>query len=384
MGHGQPRSARRTTVVHPFQLGQRKEHRTLGSHRYRPVVRRLRRIAVLPLALLVSGCSTAGYLAHVAAGELRILLRREPIDQAVRDRRFSAEQRRKMLLIRDAAADAEAQLGLARAHQYREVARLPDDFDVWVIAIAEPDRLETVYWEFPIAGRVPYLGFFDRARAEDYVADHFPDKDHYLRTASAFSTLGWLPDPVLPAFFRLPDDAIVNTVVHELVHATVYAPGHSDWNESVATALGDAGALLLLRDADPELARVLEARLADRRLWRDLVDRTIRDLETAYAATTTAEARLQIKARVIAKLKQEIADAPWSQEGYRRLAEAPINHAFLLAHHVYGAHPEWQEHLFRLALSDYRGTINRLRCLTRDVTDETDLWPERLPDCDKQ
>src|SRR5690606_24957725 len=122
-------------------------------------------------------------------------------------------------------------LGLERSKQFREVAALPEDFQVWVLTLAEPDRLVARTWRFPIAGEVPYLGFFDRGRAEAFADRDHADADRYLRTAAAFSTLGWLPEPVLPGMLELPEVSIVNTVVHELVHATIYRPGESAWNE---------------------------------------------------------------------------------------------------------------------------------------------------------
>src|SRR5690606_40750315 len=123
--------------------------------------------------------------------------------------------------------------------------RLPEDFLVWVLTLAEPDGHVARTWQFPIAGEVPYLGVFDRGRAEAFADRDHADADRYLRTAAAFSTLGWLPEPVLPGMLELPEVSIVNTVVHELVHATIYRPGESAWNESVASALGDAGAIVL-------------------------------------------------------------------------------------------------------------------------------------------
>ena len=41
----------------------------------------------------------------------------------------------------------------------------------------------------------------------------------------AYSTLGWLDDPVLNTFVRYPDTEIARLIFHELAHQVVYVKG---------------------------------------------------------------------------------------------------------------------------------------------------------------
>ena len=58
----------------------------------------------------------------------------------------------------------------------------------------------------------------------------------------AYSTLGWLNDPVTAPMLREGRARLIEVVLHELVHATVYVPDEPDWNEGLATFFGQEAA----------------------------------------------------------------------------------------------------------------------------------------------
>ena len=317
-----------------------------------------------------------GYLLHAASGEAKILLSRRSIDDVLSRRDLDAAKKEKLKMVQRAADDAQRLLGLKRQSQYREYAQLSTDFAVWVLTLAEPDRLELVSWKFPIVGRVPYLGFFARAKAEDMAEKNYPDKDRHLRTAAAFSTLGYFPDPVLPGFLDLTEAAIVNLVVHELVHATLYIAGNGQWNETVATALGDAGQAVLLRHwGRDDLLDATEKNLLDRQRWGELIGQTLATMRATYEAEPDAAKRLAMKTELIANFKKKITETDWHNPGYRRLADSEINHAFLLANEVYLSDADYQTALTKAAREDYAATVRFLRCVATHKSDD----PWQLP-----
>src|SRR6202044_894608 len=99
-------------------------------------------------------------------------------------------------------------------------------------------RFHPKTWWFPIVGRVPYLGWFDRDAAHDF-ADELREEGWGAGVGApeAYSTLGWFDDPVLSTMLSDGDEALgelVNVVLHESVHATLYVDGQTRFNESLA------------------------------------------------------------------------------------------------------------------------------------------------------
>jgi predicted aminopeptidase len=99
-------------------------------------------------------------------------------------------------------------------------------------------------WEFPIVGTVPYLGFFKEADAKAYAEQLAKEEklDVAVRGAQAYSTLGWFDDPVLSTMLGEGPGAVgdlAETILHESVHATVYVPGQSWFDESLASFIAE-------------------------------------------------------------------------------------------------------------------------------------------------
>ena len=195
------------------------------------------------LSFSCSGCSPV-YLAKAGWAEMKILKGRRPLDQVIQDQRTDEDTRKKLLLTRQARSFAIHQLGLNAGDSYTSFTQLETDTLAWVLSAAYRDRLESKTWWFPIVGRVPYKGYASEKgarKAESKLdAEGF---DTYLRTTSAFSTLGWFADPLLSSLLRYDEVDLVETILHELSHNHLFVPGRVRFNESFATFVGRVGAI---------------------------------------------------------------------------------------------------------------------------------------------
>src|SRR5262245_59467267 len=189
-------------------------------------------LALVPLA--TPGC----YLGHVTAGQMRLLAARRPIDAVLADP-ATPEPLRERLALAPQARELARGLGLEVGGQYTTYVAWPGDRVVTAVVATRPGEVEAAGFWFPIVGTVPYKGFFDpaRARAE---ADRLRGRGYDVCEVAvpAYSTLGWLDDPLTEPMLRGGPGRIVETIVHELVHATVFLPDAADWNEGVATFVG--------------------------------------------------------------------------------------------------------------------------------------------------
>jgi predicted aminopeptidase len=98
-----------------------------------------------------------------------------------------------------------------------------------------------------VLGNVSYKGFFEKERgipedsllrAEGYDTEFAP--------TGGWSTLGWFTDPILSNMLRKNEGRLAEIIIHELTHATVYLKGSVDYNENLATFIGEQGAIRFL------------------------------------------------------------------------------------------------------------------------------------------
>lgn len=210
--------------------------------------------------------------------------------------------RSSLALVADVLAFA-AGLGLHVDGQYTDYAAWPGDRVVTALVATEPRRIEPAGFWFPVIGRMPYKGFFDPARAEREAAGL---RERGLETClvpvPAYSTLGWLEDPVTQPMLRRGAGSFVETLLHELVHATAFVAGDADWNEGVATFIGEEASLRFFATrSEAELARE-RSRIEDERAVGRVVSQLRERIaalyeEPASEAMPSARARLEEEAR---------------------------------------------------------------------------------------
>jgi predicted aminopeptidase len=294
-----------------------------------PLPAGLLRALLLVAALVSPGCFSAGYLAQAARGELGILGAARPIHEVVAEREVPARTARLLLAVRAIKAFGQSE-GLRATLNYERYADLHRPAAVWVVQACAPLAFDVRRWHFPIAGSVPYLGFFDPGAARRYarsLAGEGLDVD--VRPADAFSTLGWFQDPVLSTMIADGDEALgelAEVVLHESVHATIYIDDQSTFDESLASFVADRLALRWLQGTLGPDARETRAWLAARTRRRAVLSRLHRayvDLAALYASPATDAVKRASKERILAAARDEL--------GLSR----PLNNAALSGYRTY-------------------------------------------------
>ncbi|MEO8224146.1 MAG: aminopeptidase [Gammaproteobacteria bacterium] len=207
-------------------------------------------VGLLAVALL-AGC--AGYYLQAVAGQAAVMRARKPLEQVLADPGTAPDLRRQLLLVDGALLFARLDLGLPATKSYRHYADLGRPFVVWNVFAAPEFSLEPREWCYPVAGCTAYRGWFDEARARDSARDlEARGDDVYVGGVAAYSTLGWLADPVLNTMLGDDDAGLAGLLFHELAHQRFYLPGDTPFNEGFATLVEEEGArrwLELHRDA---------------------------------------------------------------------------------------------------------------------------------------
>ena len=200
-------------------------------------------VSSVVVVVCAAGCADVAYLVKQGTGQAQILAAARPIAPLLDDERVPADVRRRLAVATAARAFAKERLGLDVKQQYRNVVFLDSPAVVFVVSAAPKTSLDPYTWTYPVVGDLPYRGSYSLEDAEG-LADVLEDEglDVSVRPVSTYSLLGIAPDPVLSSMlYRREELDIVETVIHELAHATVFAAGQGAFNEGMATFIGRQG-----------------------------------------------------------------------------------------------------------------------------------------------
>jgi predicted aminopeptidase len=222
----------------------------------------MRALAFLTAALL-TGCSSAGYLVESGIGQWKLFNRARPMEEVLASPLTSDSVRHGLLMVKRAKAFAVNDLGLKATRSYETYVALDAPCVSWAVSASHPLELIEKKWSFPIVGEVPYIGFFSKEGADREARrieeSDRPKPDTWVRCVPAFSSLGWFPDPLYSSMINGKDHHIVEVVVHESLHATVWVRGSVDFNEKLANFVGLEGSVRYMRkergDAGAALVR---------------------------------------------------------------------------------------------------------------------------------
>lgn len=200
---------------------------------------------LLGLMLLgIAGCSDLGYYLQCARGQLEIAAKRRPIAKVLDDPKVSISTKHQLEKAREIRRFATKALGLPNNDSYYEYADLGRDFVLWNVVATPEFSLKPITWCFPIAGCVPYRGYYAKKDAEAFANGlRQQGNDVWVYGVPAYSTLNWFSDPILNTFSHYRETALAGLIFHELAHQQVYLPGHADFNEAFAETVEHEGVL---------------------------------------------------------------------------------------------------------------------------------------------
>ena len=311
------------------------------------------------------------YLSRAGFEEMRILNRRVPIYRLASDSTVPPATRDRARLVVDVRAYA-ARLGLAAKQTYTTYSDVGRDTLLLVFTASPRNCICPVTWRYPIAGRVPYKGFFnfDQARhtAATYAARGY---DVNLRPSDAFSTLGWFNDPLLSTAMNSDSVELAALVFHEMAHNTLWVKGATDFNESFAQWVGYRAAADFFRSRhDTVAAERADGRWHDEQFLGDYYRLLLGRLDSLYSLHLPAAANDSGRA-VIARWSQDTLERGYGPQlrtySIGHATERPINNAALIGVRLYRTNLDLFDDWDRSNDRDLSRGIYRLQQLLQDA-----------------
>jgi predicted aminopeptidase len=303
----------------------------------------------LLLVLCLCGCSAPGYYLQVLAGQRSLMKSRQDIHTLLNDPSTPPELAERLESAERIKAFAQDQLGLPVDGSYSTYVDVKGEALVWNVVATGEFSLAPKKWCFPVAGCVPYRGFFEQQKARES-ADRLSRKgmDVLVSPAAAYSSLGWFSDPLLSTMFSASGTRLAGYLFHELAHQRLYVKNDSAFNESYASFVEDAGvrAWLAFNQEQDELQSWLRLQAVGKD-FSGLVRKTRADLAGLFAGGGSETDMRARKTEILAEFEQawrRLSDARWQgKRYYQAWFREPLNNArFALFNTYEGGHCAFQ------------------------------------------
>jgi len=173
-----------------------------------------------------------------------------------------------------------------KTKNYSKYVDLKRPYVTYTVTASQKWKFEPYLWNFPIIGKSPYKGFYKEELAKEEAEElKKADLDVSVRGVSAYSTLGWLTDPLLSSMLKYSDQQLVNTIIHELVHTTLFIKDNINFNERLAVFVANKGTELFYMDKEgpnSETLKMIKDENHDDVLFSEFITQELEQLKKWY------------------------------------------------------------------------------------------------------
>jgi len=307
------------------------------------------------LCLSQPGCGLDwAYIIPTVSGQLELLRDADPIDDALAGGELTDEQARLLRLVRDVRVFARDEIGLNVGNHYTTFYNAHGEPIAFNISASRREKFEPYFWSFPFVGSLPFLGYFDvdAVRAE---RDRLIDLgyDVFIYEVDAYFVGDYFPNPILSPMLERPEENLIDTVIHELLHATIVRNNDTPFNESLATFVGRTGALQFIDTyftAEPARRSAAIERFEDSDRYSAFALELYTDLDAYYALEMPTAIKIAGREAIFQAGRDHFESNVLPQmhhpESYTWVADYPSNNAILLGVRRYNLELELFDRIF--------------------------------------
>jgi predicted aminopeptidase len=161
---------------------------------------------------------------------------------------------------------------------------------------------------------------------------------------------------------------LVETILHEMTHTTLYLKGQGEFNEGLAGLVGKVGAVRFLEETyGPSDPLTIEAKknLEDERIFSAFLSHFLEELDELYGSSLSYQEKLAKRETVFAKALRDFGQLrhEWQTNRFIYFEGATLNNAYLMIIGLYHRH----FHLFEAVLKENGDSVRETLSFFRDL-----------------
>ena len=303
---------------------------------------------------------TSLYLLGQGRGQLHILLNTVSFEEFRNTGNLNQKQLDNLELIEKIKKYSVDSLAYLPTSNFTSIYDQEGQPSLWVITACEPYRLKAYYWTFPLVGRVSYKGFFNENRAEaTYNHLRSMNYDVDMREVSAWSTLGWLSDPVMSNTLNRSKAELCDLFFHELFHATFYKANEVNLNENLASFIAEKATIRYLANDSSSIRKYLNDK-TERQIIYDFVLDESNQLRKFYDSIAGDPAIRILKLKRIYQITERLKMLPLENQNlinYHIKSMKEQKNAYFIDFEQYNSLQDSLESVFN---NIYKGNLKKL------------------------
>lgn len=296
-------------------------------------------LLICPVLCFLNSC----YILQQAGPFLSQRFKARKIEEVLKDPATEEKTRLFLERVLDIKEYASTVLGLKKDKNYTTYIEVKEDYVATVVSACQPFSFEAWLWDYPVVGKLPYKGFYKEKDARQEV-EKLKKKglDVWVRRVSAFSSLGYFSDPLYSYMQSYTAYDLANLIIHEQTHATIFLKNQSQFNEELASFVGDTGARLYVAarfgSHSPEYLAI-DRDQQEAETYRQFILELRKKLEILYNTPgMEPEKRQQEKQQIIEKAKADFKadyDKLFTTDNYKGFSDLPVNNAYISLFSLY-------------------------------------------------
>ncbi len=339
-------------------------------------------VIVMGLASFANRCDKekTEYLLEQAPGQFSLLAKRVPFKLVLADPDLDPEVRETLKFVLDVKEYGVREIGLSDNNNYEVYVDLEREAVCWNLTACPELSVEPVEWDFPVVGKVPYLGFFNKKDAMQKAAKlRAEGNDVYVRRVGAYSMLGIVSDPFYSSLLNARKADLANLILHEMLHSTVFIKGEMEFNENLALFVGNQGSeeyLAKRLGPDSEEALYAAGSGQDDNIFSKEIMKLYNELDSMYKSGLTDQEKLSRKKKIISEHKRHFLQnvlPKMKTDSYKYWPEKELNNAVIVSRVVYYHDLSLYKDLYEAMDYDLKAVVD----FFKEVREKKEVEPEK-------
>ena len=325
------------------------------------------------------------YIAKQATYLLKYNFEAQSIDRMIHDKKTDIQLKEFFDLVKEVRAFAIDSVGLKKNRNYSTYVNINKNYLVDVVSASEKVSFDQYKWCFPIVGCVPYKGFYERKDAQKEAAGlSKKNYDVSIDPADAFSTLGFFKDPIYSFMRNYSAFGLATVIIHEQTHATFYMKNQAQFNEELASFVGDEGGLAFVKMKYGENSREYQNAVLfqkDYGSYVKLLQGLYDSLKLLYESKKNNDIKLAEKQRMISDFQKQVSenyDQYFRTNIFKGIGKSKINNAYIAARMTYSLDLGDFYRLYEKNGRNLKETVKFFKSIKRSKTDPAKLLKEKL------